>query len=75
MKKLYRILNTFLWCIIGVFLGDSIYRFYDYKTNPGLYELQSAPWYKAIVVQGIFTAVIVMAILIVMLFLKKKMGK
>lgn len=74
MKKLYRILNTFLWCSIGVFFGDSIYRFYDYKTHPGLlYELQSAPWYTGIVLQGIFTAVIVAGILIVMHFLKKKM--
>ena len=26
MKQLYRVLKILLWCVIGVFLGASIYR-------------------------------------------------
>lgn len=73
MKKLYKILKILPWCFIGVFVGSSIYRYYDYKMRPGLYELQSAPWYLSIQVNGILTALIVVGIFIVMLILRKKM--
>lgn len=73
MKKLYSILRMVLWCFIGVFVGSSIYQYYDYKAYPGLYALQSAPWYLAVMVRGIFTAVIVVVILAVMWIIRKKM--
>ena len=73
MKRLYRILNIFLWCLIGVFLGNFIYKIYDYKTYQNLYELQSAPWYLGIQIQGLFTVIIVAIILIAMWIVKRKM--
>lgn len=73
MKRLYRILNIFLWCSIGVFLGNFIYKIYDYKTYQNLYELQSAPWYLGIQIQGLFTVIIVAIILIAMWIVKRKM--
>ena len=36
MKKLYDLLGIAAWSFVGVFLGSSIYTFYDYKTRPGL---------------------------------------
>ena len=33
MKKLYNILNILLWVFIGVFIGNSIYKYYDYRTH------------------------------------------
>lgn len=74
MKKLYSILKTILWCFIGVFIGSSIYQYYDYKDHPGLYEMQSAPWYLPIEIRGIFTAVIVAIILVVMWIIRKRMN-
>lgn len=73
MKNLYRILKTLVWCFIGVFIGSSIYQYYDYKVQPGLYEMQSAPWYLSIEIRGIFTAVIVVIILVGMWIIRKKM--
>lgn len=73
MKKLYNILKMILWCFIGVFVGSSIYQYYDYKVHPGLYLVQSAPLYLAVMVRGIFTAVIVVVILAVMWIIRKKM--
>lgn len=72
MKKLYNILKMVLWCFVGVFIGSSIYQYYDYKTHLGLYEMQSAPWYLSIQIRGIFTFIIVAAIFIVMCIIKKK---
>ena len=72
MKRLYYILKLSLWCFVGVFIGSSLYQYYDYKKYPDLYAVQSAPWYLSIEIRGIFTAIIVMAILIVMWIVKKK---
>ena len=72
MKKLYGILKTALWCVVGVFLGTSIYQCWDYHAHPGLYQLNSAPWYLSILVSGAFTAVIAAVLLIVMYAINKR---
>lgn len=73
MKKLYGFLRILLWCFIGVFLGSSLFRYLDYKTHPGLYEMQSAPWYTAIQIRGLFTVVLVVIILAAIAVIRKKM--
>ena len=55
MKKLYQILRTAIWCVVGVFAGTSVYQYIDYRQHPGLYALTSAPWYTSIQISGIFT--------------------
>lgn len=72
MKKLYKILKVAIWCVIGVFIGTSIYQCYDYYTHPGLYVLTSAPWYLGIQIAGIFTAIIAAILISVIWFIKKK---
>lgn len=44
-KKLYTVLKAVFWCVIGAFLGSTIYTCWDYHAHPGLYALTSAPWY------------------------------
>ena len=73
MEKVYRILKTALWCIVGVFIGRSLYTCYEYKTYPELYAMQSAPWYYGILMNGVLIVVVVAGILIVMALLKKRM--
>ena len=46
MKKINAILNTIMGCFAGVFIGNSIYTFVDYKTHPALYEVNSACEFK-----------------------------
>ncbi len=75
MKKAYTILKTFVWCLIGVFIGRSLYTVWDYKTHPLIYDIQSAPWYLSIEVNAVFTAVLVVIILVIMAILKKKIKK
>ena len=48
------------------------WRFYDYRTHPALYEMQSAPWYFRVVVQGIGLVILVIIFLIAMRMVKKK---
>ncbi len=71
MKQLYRVLKTLLWCVIGVFLGASIYRCWDFHTRPNLYALISAPWYTDILLSGACTAVLVVILLILMYFIRR----
>lgn len=73
MKKLYGILKIIIWGFIGTFIGSSIYQYIDYKMHRDLYALRSAPWYLGIELQGIFTAVIIIVILVIMAVIKKKM--
>ena len=73
MKELYGFLRILLWCFIGVFLGSSLFQYLDYKAHPALYDMQSAPWYTAIQIRGLFTVVLVVITLTVMAILRKKM--
>ena len=59
MNRLYKVLKTAVWCVIGVFLGVTGYTCWDYHAHPGLYALQSAPWYTSIQIHAVFTAVVV----------------
>lgn len=72
MKKLYFLLRIMLWSFIGVFIGSSLFKWYDYKTHPGLYAMQSAPWYLSIEISAIFTVIVVIVILIIMWMIRKK---
>ena len=71
-KKLYTVLKTVFWCVIGAFIGPTLYTCYDYHARPGLYALTSAPWYTSIVMHGILTAIVCAILLATMVVVKKK---
>ena len=72
MKKLSHFLTIASGAFIGAFFGTSIYRIYDYQINPNLYALQSVPWYSSILVNGVFTGIVVALLLIIRKFLKNR---
>lgn len=72
MKKLYNTLKVALWCVVGVFIGTSIYQYIDYHRHPELYALTSAPWYTSIQIGGIFSAAVVLILLLAMRIVKRK---
>ena len=39
---------TAMLSTLGVFLGYSIWLYLDYCAHPGLYEMNSAPWYVSL---------------------------
>lgn len=57
LKKWNNILNIVMGSLSGVFIGRVIFVCWDYKTHPGLYAMQSAPWYTGILVSGIYTLI------------------
>ena len=67
------ILILALMCVIGAFLGSTIYTCWDYHAHPGLYALTSAPWYTSIVMHGILTAIAAAVLLAAMYMVKKKL--
>ena len=73
MKKLYQILRTAILCVVGVFFGTSIYQYIDYRRRPDLYALTSASWYTHIQSGAIFTAAVVLSLLLAMRIVKRKM--
>mgnify|MGYP003220898395 CR=1 FL=1 len=73
VKKLYNFLNILMWCVIGAFVGTSIYTYYEYCRYPGLYEMRSAPWYLSVEVNAIFAAIVVVVILVIRALLKRKL--
>lgn len=57
-NKLNSVLNILMGAAAGVFIGYGAYTLWDYKAHPGLYAMQSAPWYRGILVYGVVAAVI-----------------
>lgn len=74
MKRLCGILKTAIWCLLGVLLGSTIYTLWDYKAHPGLYEMQSAPWYTGLLLSAGVTAVLVLVLAVILAVLKKRTG-
>ena len=72
LKKLNYILNIVAGSFIGVFTGCGIYTFWDYRTRPGLYAMQSAPWYTGILMDGIVILILLAVLIIVKLIIRKK---
>lgn len=70
MKALNRFLNILSGAIVGVFIGYSLFEYWRYRTNPGLYAMWSAPWYTGILVRGLFAALVLLAVLLLKLALK-----
>lgn len=75
VKRCYAVLRIVMWSVIGVFIGGSLYKWYDYKTHPDLYAMQSAPWYVGIEISALCTAAIVMVMLIMMWAIRKRISK
>ena len=72
-KKLYTVLKAVFWCVIGAFFGSTIYTCWDYHAHPGLYALQSAPWYLSIQIHAVFTIVVCGMLALGIWILRKKM--
>ena len=59
MKKARLFLKLFLFAQLGSCLGRFLWQYVDFKRNPALYEIRSAPWYTGPLVTALFTAVTV----------------
>lgn len=71
-QHINRIFNILIICVLCVYVGYGIYLFWDYKANPVYYFTQSAPWYTGIQVYGVLTAIVLLALFIIKVFIRKK---
>lgn len=74
-KKVNNILTIIMGSSIGVFIGHSIYLFWDYRKYPDLYAMQSAPWYTSIFVYGIFTIIVLIVAIIIKRMIRSKVNE
>jgi hypothetical protein len=66
-------LNIIIGSSVGVFIGHSIYKYFDYRKRPNLNELQSAPWYTSIQIYGLATGIVILIAIILKFLIKKKL--
>lgn len=72
LKKINFILNIVIGSFIGVFIGHTIYAFWDYKAHSDLYDMQSAPWYTSIFIYDVVTLILLVVLAIAKLIIRKK---
>lgn len=75
MKRLNTFLNTIIGSFIGVFIGHVLWKIWDFKTNPQVYAMQSAPWYTSILLYGVVTFVLVLVCVVIKVIIKHKKKK
>lgn len=73
-KKIQRILNIIMGSLAGVFLGSVLYKYWHFQKYPDFYVVQSAPWYTGILIQGLFTLVLLAVCLIIKAVLIENIG-
>lgn len=73
-KKINQILNIIMGSFTGVFIGSGLYKYWHFRKYPDLYAMQSAPWYTGILINGLFTLVLLAVCMIVKVILTRKIG-
>lgn len=71
-QKFNAILNFIICTLVGAFIAEGIYKYWDYKTHPDLYAVSSAPWYTAIQIFGVVVASVVVVAIILKIIIRKK---
>lgn len=72
LKRLNIMLNIFIVGLLVIYMcyGTAIYL--HYLTHPGLYIMQSAPWYTGMIVYGLITVIILLIAIVAKLVIRKK---
>lgn len=73
LKRINQILGIIMGGITAVYIGYSIWQYWDYRTHPMLYKQYSAPWYTGIRVYGVLALAVLAVCLIPKLMIHKKM--
>ena len=71
-KRINELINIIVGISIGVFIGYGLYSFWDFKSHPELYAMQSAPWYTRLILWGAVTIGIVAIAAIIKLIIRKR---
>ena len=72
-KKINQVLNIIMGSFTGVFIGSGIYKYWHFRKYPDLYAAYSAPWYTGILVNGLFTLVLLAFCIVIKIILIENM--
>lgn len=71
-KKINQLLNIIMGVFTGIFIGSGLYRYWHFRKYPDFYFIQSAPWYTSILVNGLFTLILLTICMIIKVILIEK---
>ena len=76
VKKLNTFLNILMGSFFGVFIGCTISNYRDYRANPEIYMVNSAPWYYFGALQGLilFLVIVIICVITKLLIKHRKNG-
>ena len=72
MKQLDSFLHTLFWFAPGMFAGIALETYLDVQNHPGLYEMQSAPWYTKLLLHGAVCLTVMAAAWVLRRIIRKK---
>jgi len=75
LKKIQHTMNVIIGVTIGISIGNVLFTWTDYTQNPGLYEVQSAPWYARIITISTICLIALVLEIILQCFVCYKMKK
>lgn len=73
-RRLFGLMDNIMGVAIGIFLISSVLRFLDYRKNPEIYLVQSAPWYTSILINLSFSMVVIIGAMVVKYFILKSIN-
>ena len=75
MKKVNRVLHTIMNTVVAFFICRSVFYIWDYIAHPEVYAVQSAPWYTAMLLLGIYTLFVGVVCSVIKALIKWRMKK
>ena len=75
MKKVNRVLHTIMNTVVAFFICRSVFYIWDYIAHPEVYAVQSAPWYTAMLLLGIYTLFVAVVCSVIKALIKWRMKK
>lgn len=73
MKKLDSFLHTLFWFAPGMFAGIALETYIDFRNHPGLYAMQSAPWYVSLLPHGAVCLIVMAAVWVLRRVIRKRL--
>ena len=65
LRQINRVLNIIVGVVAGVLIGRGICVYWDFRTHPDVYAVQSAPWYTSILTDAIFCLIAIVVCLVI----------
>ncbi|NLY72861.1 MAG: hypothetical protein GX079_04130 [Tissierellia bacterium] len=74
-RRLLGLMDNIMGVAMGIFLVSSVLKFMDYRKNPEIYMVQSAPWYTSILINMTFSLVVILGAMAVKYLALKSINK